>query len=592
MVVNALSPLLLFTSMTPSKDVYLALIPRGLEHVAQELIVTGLSESSAWSVQVRFRGEEEVPAATRELALERVALRTEKGSRPVVDGVGSSARARPVGVVKVDASRELVVGYSYRLGGVKGEEDLVAPKGDDPMLVWSEPGQLRGLVWVEIATTAPVEHVAVHLRCLGSLLVLVDVWDDDDDVPDDDNKVLVGSGTTGVLDQTLEEGASAVQNLIERRKVEYGEAFRRALDVWCECARISWDLPDAAQRALRGRMMGKTDDPPFTYRISCLRENSKRYGYSRQQFLQRVADSVVPFEAFPPSKSWRVDMTNYDVEIVVLVRPNATAIGLAARPYQRLSAKSFSAGVVPPDVSPPYLSGSVLSGLVRLRPSTSQLLLRLARLQPGDVLLDPCAGIGTIPVETMLPGAVPVIAMGGDLVLDAVGLGSVASSYAAEARVCQRRWYVREAKSTVAEFIGADAANLPLRDESVDVVVSDLPFGQQCLSSAKLACVMPLLVSELARVLRRGSGRMVLLCGSYMAILTAMKEENERSGQVVWQLPCEAVFPVNMGWVIQVRRAWGEPARLASHKERLRKITNRRNIKLSPGASPTRRLQS
>jgi Putative RNA methylase family UPF0020 len=172
----------------------------------------------------------------------------------------------------------------------------------------------------------------------------------------------------------------------------------------------------------------------------------------------------------------------------------------------------------------------------------------------------------------------------------------VASSYAAEARVCQRRWYALEAKSTVAEFIGADAANLPLRDESVDVVVSDLPFGQQCLSSAKLASVMPLLVSELARVLRRGSGRMVLLCGSYMAILTAMKEENERSGQVVWQLPCEAVFPVNiggfMGWVIQVRRDWGEPTRLANHKERLRKITNRRNIKLSPEASASRRLQS
>jgi tRNA G10 N-methylase Trm11 len=592
------------SSMTASTDVYLALIPRGLEHVARELIVASLSASSAWIVHVRFRGEEDEPSATRtrDLALEKVATRiletdslsrlrrSGSGSRPALDAVVSSTCSRPVGVVKVDASREVAVGYYRRRGVVKDDVESTAPL-DDPALVWSEPGQLKGLVWVQISTTAPVEHVAVTLRCLGSLLVLVHVWDAND------NETPNGFG--GGAYQTLEEAACAVRDLIERRQAEYGEAFRRALNVWCECAKRSWDLPEAEERALRERMTG-TSEPPFRYRISCLRENSKRYAYSRQQFLERVADSVVPFEAFSPSRTWRVDMTNYDVEIVVLVRSAAVAIGLAARPYQRLSAKSFSAGVVPPDVSPPYLSGTVLSGLVRLRPSTTQLLLHLARLRPGDVLFDPCAGIGTIPVETMLPGAVPVIAMGGDLVLTTAGLGSVASSYAAEARTCQKHWYPRGAKSTVAEFLVADAASLPLRDESVDAVVSDLPFGQLCLSSAKLAGMVPLLVSELARVLRRGSGRVVLLCGSYTAILSAMRDENERSGQAVWQLPCQAVFPVNIGgfqgWVIQVRRDWGDSTRLANHSERVRKITNIRNMKSSSTSrsetSAVRRLQS
>ena len=35
----------------------------------------------------------------------------------------------------------------------------------------------------------------------------------------------------------------------------------------------------------------------------------------------------------------------------------------------------------------------------RLRSSTAWLMLRLARVQPGDVVLDPMCGIGTVPLE-------------------------------------------------------------------------------------------------------------------------------------------------------------------------------------------------
>jgi len=58
-----------------------------------------------------------------------------------------------------------------------------------------------------------------------------------------------------------------------------------------------------------------------------------------------------------------------------------------------------------------------------------------------------------------------------------------------------------------------DAALLPLCDRSVDTVVSDLPFGVKCLTAAKLQKLLPLAFRECARVLRPGTGRMVLLCG-------------------------------------------------------------------------------
>jgi Putative RNA methylase family UPF0020 len=45
----------------------------------------------------------------------------------------------------------------------------------------------------------------------------------------------------------------------------------------------------------------------------------------------------------------------------------------------------------------PYLDAGGRTAM--LRPSTARLLLHLAKLQPGQHLLDPMAGIGTIPIE-------------------------------------------------------------------------------------------------------------------------------------------------------------------------------------------------
>jgi 23S rRNA G2445 N2-methylase RlmL len=50
----------------------------------------------------------------------------------------------------------------------------------------------------------------------------------------------------------------------------------------------------------------------------------------------------------------------------------------------------------------PYLGGDILSkGILRLRPTNAHLLLQVADIQNSgvEIVLDPCVGIGTIPVE-------------------------------------------------------------------------------------------------------------------------------------------------------------------------------------------------
>ena len=186
-----------------------------------------------------------------------------------------------------------------------------------------------------------------------------------------------------------------------------------------------------------------------------------------------------------------------------------------------------------------------------------------------------------------------VVALGGDLVLTAKKLASVGNDYARQSRKIQR-------SSSILDLFSIDACQLPFRTGLVDAVVSDLPFGQSCLSSAKLDQVLPLIISELSRVVRPDSGRLVLLCGSFVPVLEAFKNANDNGSNNVWRLPCKAVFPVNIGglvaWIIQVDRGGGSPYTVEHYRERIRKLVERRDCieKIEDGdtRSMQKRLQS
>lgn len=274
-----------------------------------------------------------------------------------------------------------------------------------------------------------------------------------------------------------------------------------------------------------------------------------------------------------------VDLDDFDLEIVWFWRPHATVVALSLRDYTAVGAISFAKGLgLPPDISPPYLQGQVLSEIIRLRPSTAQLLLHMADLQDGDVVVDPCVGIGTVVLECLhMRQPSCLVAMGGDLELKDT-LRTTAADYAQQTR----QWLAATAppqegrrpttSTTVASLFAWDATALPLSQASVDAIVSDLPFGRSCLSANRLNELLPLMLAEFSRVLRPSTGRLVLLCGNHQVLLEGLQQANQKAMASVaqhcdhhdatavlcWELPVSTCRPVNIGgqlaWILCVRR--------------------------------------
>jgi 23S rRNA G2445 N2-methylase RlmL len=126
-----------------------------------------------------------------------------------------------------------------------------------------------------------------------------------------------------------------------------------------------------------------------------------------------------------------------------------------------------------------------------LHPPLAAMMIRLAGVRPGQLVLDPCCGAGTLVIE------------GHRAVTQARFVGAdrdPAALRAAEANGAERpvRW------------LRADAGRLPFADHTVDRIVVNPPWGQQVGGSGRLARGPDPLWRQARRVLRPG-GRLVVL---------------------------------------------------------------------------------
>ncbi len=131
-----------------------------------------------------------------------------------------------------------------------------------------------------------------------------------------------------------------------------------------------------------------------------------------------------------------------------------------------------------------HISGS-------LKPSVAAAMLDIAKVQPGQSLLDPMCGAGTIPIEAALIGA---RAWGGDNNAEAL-TAARANAEAAEVTPRLDAW---------------DARQLPLPDGCVERVVTNLPWGRQVVVDEQIADLYAKVCMEIERVLAPG-GTIVLL---------------------------------------------------------------------------------
>ena len=127
-----------------------------------------------------------------------------------------------------------------------------------------------------------------------------------------------------------------------------------------------------------------------------------------------------------------------------------------------------------------------------LQSCVAHCLARLGRIRPGMVVCDPMAGTASVCVQGLRrwPGAAYVA---GDR--DPGAIGHAATN----------------CRGTRIDVVHWDVTRLPLRAGAVDVVVSDMPFGQRCGKHSSNVRLYNAALRELARVCRPGTGRAVLL---------------------------------------------------------------------------------
>ena len=116
-----------------------------------------------------------------------------------------------------------------------------------------------------------------------------------------------------------------------------------------------------------------------------------------------------------------------------------------------------------------------------LRPQVAAAMVWLAGVRPGDRVLDPCCGAGTLLVEAAFRGG---HTLGGDPDPTAL-LAAYGNTATARARVSLQRW---------------DARALPVADGTVTCVLTNPPWGRKVAIEADAEAFYAAIGREVARV--------------------------------------------------------------------------------------------
>mmetsp|Transcript_30675 Transcript_30675/g.89200 ORF Transcript_30675/g.89200 Transcript_30675/m.89200 type:complete len:390 (+) Transcript_30675:436-1605(+) len=214
------------------------------------------------------------------------------------------------------------------------------------------------------------------------------------------------------------------------------------------------------------------------FRASCLRDG--HHGdVKSQDIMVAMGEGVTGRHS-----GWRVKLTGYDMEVMAIVFHSSLAYGIHLNVRNNRRTQD-----VPSQDRQHLVSG--LDRRIRLRPSTAHLMLRMAdvhKMPAGSVVLDPMAGIGTIPLEAARHYPVRGMAVDTD--------EPVVDNAQDNVRHATRNNLM---KGTVEARVG-DAGQLDgIQDESVDAIVTDMPFNNVCRMNLSL---LRRTLQEIARLLK------------------------------------------------------------------------------------------
>jgi len=270
-----------------------------------------------------------------------------------------------------------------------------------------------------------------------------------------------------------------------------------------------WDHLLRLHHAVRPRPRGRP-----TYRL--VTQMSGQHGYLRKHAHEALAKGL----AGKLPASWRHAEENASVEVWLTIQGNTAICGV------RLSDRTMR-----------HRSWKVEHLPASLRPTVAAAMVRLAGTGPGQVVVDPMCGAGTLlgeQVEALRPyQRQGVRLLGGDVDRNAVRAAGINLR-----RLGPKRCTLwpeadeEEASATPVLLTRWDGTRLPLASAAVDRIVSNPPFGKQLGEPEEIAALYRQMAVEYDRVLQPG-GRAVLLVGDLPLLREAVRRVGWKSLQQV-----------------------------------------------------------
>lgn len=223
----------------------------------------------------------------------------------------------------------------------------------------------------------------------------------------------------------------------------------------------------------------KAEPEVLKFRVTCNRAGEK-HCFTSNEAARDFGGAVQ--ELF----KWKADMTNFDVEVLLNIHDSDVIVGIA------LTEESL------------HRRNITHFGPTTLRSTLAYGMLRLCAPQPTDIIVDPMCGTGAIPIEGATEWSNCYHLAGDNSPMAVSRAASNISSLLSKGQE-------GEGMGLPIDAIRWDICNLPLRTGSVDVIVTDMPFGKRMGSKRRNWNLYPACLQEMSRVCRPGTGRAVLL---------------------------------------------------------------------------------
>ncbi|XP_028262467.1 tRNA (guanine(6)-N(2))-methyltransferase THUMP3 [Parambassis ranga] len=216
------------------------------------------------------------------------------------------------------------------------------------------------------------------------------------------------------------------------------------------------------------------------FRVTCSRAGDK-HSFSSNEAARDFGGAVQEFF------QWKADMTKFDIEVLLNIHNEEVVIGIALT-EESLHRRNIS------HFGPTTLRSTLCYGM-----------LRLCKPQASDIILDPMCGTGAIPLEGAIEfnSAFYIAGDNNDMAVNRT-VNNIC-------HIQKRRADKGSHPGLPIDTVRWDLSNLPIRTSSVDIIITDMPFGKRMGSKKKNWDLYPSCLREMARVCRPGSGKAVLL---------------------------------------------------------------------------------